>query len=171
MPDSLRATSIRPQRRRRCSRTRHEGAAASLCAACLQCSKRGVAQPIDDFCHVERNETSSYFNRARSLFQLPTAMKIRSCHVSVNLLEVTGFLAPLGMTSHVAIERSRHRSNRKHQLVPKVPHTGEYHRHFALVSCGDHFFIANRAAWLNSTGCAGFGSSDQSVWERKKSVD
>src|ERR1051325_12196821 len=72
--------------------------------------------------------------------------------------------------SHVAIERSRHRSNQKHQLVPKVPHTGEYHCHFALVSCGDHFVITNRPAWLNSTRCAGFGGSDQPVWERKKSV-
>src|SRR5215475_4975160 len=87
-----------------------------------------------------------------------------------NLLEVAGFVAPLRMTSHVAIERSRYRSNQKHQLMPKVPHTGEYHCHFTLVSCGNHFFIANRPAWLNSTRCAGFGGSDQPVWERKKSV-
>src|SRR5262245_45192524 len=47
MPDSLRATSIHPQRRRRCNRTRHAEAAASLCVAGLQCSKRAVAQPIE----------------------------------------------------------------------------------------------------------------------------
>src|SRR6266516_1072001 len=139
--DSSRATSIRPQRHRRCSRTRHEGAAASLCAAGLRYSKRGAAQPIDDFCHVERSETSQMW------FVSASENDLR-------------FFTPLRMTSHVAIERSRHRSNQKHQLVPKVPHTGEYHCHFALVSCGNHFFIANRAAWLNSTRCAGFGGSD-----------
>src|SRR4029453_1473094 len=46
-------------------------------------------------------------------------------------------------------------------LVSKMPYAGEYHRHLALVGGSDHFFIANRAARLNSAGCASFGRGDQ----------
>src|SRR5204863_535147 len=55
-------------------------------------------------------------------------------------------------------------------LVPKVSNSGEYHRHLAFVSGSNHFFVANRAARLNRAGRASFGSGDEAVRERKKSV-
>src|SRR5947208_35072 len=58
----------------------------------------------------------------------------------------------------------------RERLVPKVPNAGEYHRHLAFVSGSNHFFVANRAARLNSAGCASFGRSDQPVREWEKSV-
>ena len=45
-------------------------------------------------------------------------------------------------------------------LMPKMPDAGEYHRHLSLVSGGNHFFVTNRAAWLNRAGCASFGRRD-----------
>jgi len=54
--------------------------------------------------------------------------------------------------------------------MSEVAHAGEYHCHLAVVSRGNHFFIANRAARLNSAGCACFGRGNQAVGEREKSV-
>ena len=53
-------------------------------------------------------------------------------------------------------------------LMSKVPYAGEYHRHLALVSGGNYFFVTNRTARLNRAGCASFGRRDQPVRERKK---
>src|SRR6266481_6129205 len=55
-------------------------------------------------------------------------------------------------------------------LMAKVADAGEDHRHLALVSGSNDFFVAHRAARLNRARCASFGCSDQPVWEREKSV-
>ena len=58
----------------------------------------------------------------------------------------------------------------RNPLVAKMPYAREYHCHLSLVSDGDHFFVPNRAARLNSAGCASFGRGDEAVGEREKSV-
>src|SRR6476646_2521930 len=55
-------------------------------------------------------------------------------------------------------------------LMPEMPYAGENHCHLLLVSGGNHFFVTNRAAWLNSAGCASFGRGEEPVRERKESV-
>src|SRR6476620_3470794 len=61
-------------------------------------------------------------------------------------------------------------TSERRRLMSKMPYAGEYHCHLSLVSGGNHFFITNRAARLNSAGCASFGRGDQPVRERKESV-
>ena len=41
------------------------------------------------------------------------------------------------------LNRSRHPSHQRGRLVPKVADAGEYHRHVALVSGRDYFFVTN----------------------------
>src|SRR5262245_38718119 len=67
-------------------------------------------------------------------------------------------------------QRTLTRNRSAKRLVPKMADTGKDHCHLAFVSGGNHFFVANRASWLDSAGCAGFGRSDQPVREREKSV-
>src|SRR5215468_3928106 len=55
-------------------------------------------------------------------------------------------------------------------LVSKVSNPSEDHCHLACVSSSDHFFVANRAAWLNGASCASFSCSNQPVREGEKSV-
>ena len=45
-------------------------------------------------------------------------------------------------------------------LMPEMPHTGENHRDVVLVSCGDHFGVADGTAWLNRAGRARVGGGD-----------
>src|SRR5580765_1687161 len=86
------------------------------------------------------------------------------------LIRRAGFLACECKTNREARCMSNRTGWKPVLLVPKVPHAGEDHCHLALVSGGNHFFVTNRAAWLNSAGCASFGRSEQPVRERKESV-
>lgn len=45
-------------------------------------------------------------------------------------------------------------------LMPEMAHTGENHRDVVLVSRGDHFIVADGAAWLNRAGRARVGGGD-----------
>src|SRR6266853_6462971 len=55
-------------------------------------------------------------------------------------------------------------------LVSEMADRSEDHRHLAVVSGGDYLLVTNGAARLNRACCACFGSGDQSVREREKSV-
>src|ERR1043166_5706070 len=114
--DSLRAVSIRPPRRHRYNRTPHEEGAAWLCAGGLQCSKPAAAQPIGDFCHVERSETSQiwFVNASKDGSQIlrsarndkhiviekietsissKCALQCRKCRMPVNIIAILRSLA------------------------------------------------------------------------------
>src|SRR5439155_713709 len=45
-------------------------------------------------------------------------------------------------------------------LMPEMAHTGENHRDVVFVSRGDHFIVADGAAWLNRAGRASVGGGD-----------
>src|SRR5690606_30538117 len=55
-------------------------------------------------------------------------------------------------------------------LVAEVAEAGEDHCHAMFVGCGNHLFIAHRAAGLDHSGGAGVGEHVQPVAEREEGV-
>src|SRR6476660_3580970 len=56
------------------------------------------------------------------------------------------------------------------RLMPELALSGEDHRNVVLVCGGDHFIVANRAAWLNDRTDAGLGRLFDTITKREKCV-